>query len=331
MPKTGYAGYYAKTTILARRLGKVNIQAALNDVVEKLTGWGYGLILLIPNFVAALVVMLITLLVARVVHDVVAKGLSKTSSHAMLHSLLATIARVVVILIGTFIALGILKLDKTVTSLLAGAGVVGLALAFAFQDIASNFLSGILLALRRPFNPGEIIETNDYFGTVETMNLRSTQLRLPQGQLAIIPNSSVFQNPIKNYSQLGMQRIDLSCGVAYGDDLDTVENLALEAVRGLPMVEAGRPIDLYFTEFGDSSINFKVRFWVKYARQPDFLGAQSAAIKAIKKAFDKNGITIPFPIRTLDFGVVGGVNLNEVLPAQMYETNGRSAAPKGVS
>ncbi len=301
----------------------MDIQTALNDVVEKLTGWGYSLILLVPNFVAALIVLAITFLIAKIVHDVVAKGLSRTSSHAMLHSLLATIARVVVILIGTFVALGILKLDKTVTSLLAGAGVIGLALAFAFQDIASNFLAGVLLALRRPFNPGEIIETNDYFGTVEAMNLRSTQLRLPQGQMVIIPNASVFQNPIKNFSQLGLQRVDLTCGVAYGDDLDKVENLTLEVIKSLPMLESEKPVDFYYTEFGDSSINFKVRFWVKYARQPDFLGAQSAAIKAIKKAFDNDGITIPFPIRTLDFGVVGGVNLNEVLPQKMYESNGR--------
>lgn len=309
----------------------MDISTALNDVVEKLTGWGYGLILLVPNFIAALIVMAITFLIARIVHDVVAKGLAKTSSHAMLHNLLATIARVVVILIGTFVALGILKLDKTVTSLLAGAGVVGLALAFAFQDIASNFLSGILLALRRPFNVGEIIETNDYFGTVEAMNLRSTQLRLPQGQVVIIPNASVFQNPIKNFSQLGMQRVDLSCGVAYGDDLEAVEKLAIETIKSLPMVVEDKPVDLYYDEFGDSSINFKVRFWVKYGRQPDYLGARSAAIKAIKKAFDKDGITIPFPIRTLDFGVVGGVNLNEVLPSNMYESNGRSATPKGVN
>jgi small conductance mechanosensitive channel len=213
----------------------------------------------------------------------------------------------------------VLGLDKTVTSLLAGAGVLGLALAFAFQDIAGNFMSGILLALRRPFGSADWIETNDFFGVVEDLNLRSTIVRTPQGQLVTIPNSSVLQNPIKNYTKLGKRRVDLSCGVAYGDDLDKVEKVAPSSLNNLDFIDSERPVDFYFTEFGGSSIDFKLRFWIDFKGQADFLKAQSEAIKALKAAFDQSGITIPFPIRTLDFGVVGGVNLNEVLPQQYYE------------
>ena len=158
-------------------------------------------------------------------------------------------------------------------------------------------------------------------GTVVDVNLRSTRVRTFQGQIAIIPNSNVFQNPVENYST-GQRRVDISCGVAYGDDLVQARVLALGAVQGLGFVDPNRPVDLYFNEFGDSSINFSLRFWVDFAKQTDFLGAQSEAIIAIKKAFDDGGITIPFPIRTLDFGVVGGERLDEILPRRFYEGDG---------
>ncbi len=163
-------------------------------------------------------------------------------------------------------------------------------------------------------------------GTVVDVNLRSTRVRTFQGQIAIIPNSNVFQNPVENYST-GQRRVDISCGVAYGDDLVTAPARSRSApCRGSSFVHPDRPVDLYFNEFGDSSINFSLRFWVDFAKQTDFLGAQSEAIIAIKKAFDDGGITIPFPIRTLDFGVVGGERLDEILPRRFYEGDGATAA-----
>lgn len=301
----------------------MDIQAALVDVAEKLIGWGYGLILLLPNFVAALIVMLLAWGVSRLVRRLVLRAMSGASSQVLLANLLATIAQWLVLIVALFVALGVLKLDKTVTSLLAGAGVIGLALAFAFQDIASNFLAGILLALRRPFSPGDIVNTNDFLGTVEELNLRSTHLRTPEGQMVILPNATVFQKPITNFSMSGLRRVDLSCGVSYDDDLEKVQQVALAAVRSLPMAEPERSTDFYFTEFGESSIDFVVRFWVKFRRQPDYLEARSQAIKAVKKAFDKEKIGIPFPIRTLDLS--GDETLSALVGAATPRTqpNGR--------
>jgi small conductance mechanosensitive channel len=200
-----------------------------------------------------------------------------------------------------------------VTTLLAGAGVVGLALGFAFQDIASNFIAGILMAIRNPFLVGEIIETNGFTGTVREISLRSTVLDTFQGQKVILPNAKVFGDPIVNYSARGERRVDLACGVGYGDDLGHAQQVAVAAVEGLAARKDGKPVQLYYTEFGDSSINFVVRFWVDFMRQTDFLEAQSEAIKAVKAAFDRDGVTIPFPIRTLDFDPNGGVDLRAVL------------------
>ncbi len=299
----------------------MNFEETLNNLFEKIYGWVEGLVLLLPNLLVAILVLLLFWVAARVARKLVYKGMENVSSYHQLNRLLATVAYVAILATATFIALGILELDKAVTSLLAGAGIIGLALAFAFQDIAGNFMSGILLAIRRPFTENDIVETNGYFGRIEELNLRSTRLRTFQGQLVIIPNSQVFQSPLVNFSQSGKRRIDLACGVAYGDDLEKAEQVALSAVQSMKYIDSERPVDLYYDAFGDSSINFVLRFWVDFSAQTDFLRARSDAIKAVKKAFDTEGITIPFPIRTLDFGVVGGVNLNEVLPKQSFDAD----------
>ena len=236
--------------------------------------------------------------------------LGKVTQNKTVTGLAQTILGVLVIGIGVFIALSILNLDGMVTSLLAGAGIIGLALGFAFQDIASNFISGILLSVRHPFGIGDIIETNDLFGTVEKLNLRNTVIRTPQGQVIYVPNKVVYENPLMNYTKNGERRIDLSCGVSYGDDLEKARKVALEAIDGLDAKDTSRDVELYYNEFGDSSINFTLRFWIAFEKLPQYWGAQSEAIMALKKAFDENDIMIPFPIRTLDFGIRGGEQLN---------------------
>lgn len=300
-------------------LSKLDPSKAVSALLDKLQSWMNEVVLMLPNLLLAVVIIALAGLVAGILSRVAKNAMNKATSYTTLNQLVATVVRVAVIGIGLFVALGVLGLDKTVTSLLAGAGVVGLALAFAFQDIAGNFMSGVLLAVRRPFRVNDIIETNDFFGVVEELNLRSIILRSPQGQIIIIPNSSVLQNPIKNYSKTQKRRIDLSCGVAYGDDLEKAEKVALGALDALAFIDRDKPVELYYTEFGGSSIDFQLRFWIDFAKQVDFLKAQSEAIKSLKVAFDNAGITIPFPIRTLDFGVVGGVNLNEVMPEKFYQ------------
>jgi small conductance mechanosensitive channel len=225
---------------------------------------------------------------------------------------------------GIFVALSILQLDKAVTSLLAGAGIIGLALGFAFQDIAANFVSGVLMAIRRPVRLGDVIESNSYFGSVVNINLRSTIIRTMQGQHVHIPNKDIFNKPIVNYSEEGKRRIDLKCGVSYGDDLEKVKKIVLEAITSIDYLITKDEITFFYKEFGDSSINFEVRYWVNFKKQPDYLAAPSDGVMRIKKAYDENNIMIPFPIRTLDFGIKGGEILNEQLQTVMSkQTNGK--------
>jgi len=290
----------------------------LNDAYGIVTGkveeWITTFIAMLPNMVVALFVLILFYVIGKFARKAVKRLLTSVTDNKTITSLLETIIGVAIIGIGVFIALSVLQLDGAVTSLLAGAGIIGLALGFAFQDIASNFISGVMLSIRHPFGIGDIIETNDFYGTVQKLNLRNTIMRTVTGQIVYLPNKKVFENPLQNFTTTGLRRVDLSCGVSYGDDLDKAKKVALEAVDKVSNVLSDKEIEFYYDEFGDSSINFKIRFWVKFATNPDFWSARSEAIIAITKAFDEHDIMIPFPIRTLDFGIRGGEKLNTMLP-----------------
>ncbi len=288
----------------------VDVYSTLTD---KLLNWLETTIEMLPNLVVALLVLIFFFVIGRLARRAVKKMLNRVTKNKTIINLLETVVGVIIIGIGVFIALTILNLDGAVTSLLAGAGIIGLALGFAFQDIASNFISGVILSIRHPFGIGDIIETNDFYGTVQKMNLRNTIIRTPQGQIVYIPNKSVFESPLQNFTSTRERRIDLSCGVSYGDDLEKAKEVAIEAIESLDNYAEEKGVEFYYDEFGGSSINFKVRFWVNFKTNPDYWSARSDAIMAITKKFDENDIMIPFPIRTLDFGIRGGEKLNTML------------------
>jgi small-conductance mechanosensitive channel len=188
---------------------------------------------------------------------------------------------------------------------------------FAFQDLAGNIISGVGLAVHQkwPFKIGDVVETNDVFGVVEKIFLRTSIIRTLDGKMVVIPNKQIYQNKVVNYSASGRRRVDIECGVSYGDDLQKVKRVVSHALAGIESRDESRDVDVFFTSFGNSSIDLVGRFWVDYEKQPDFLEAQSDAVIAIKQAFDANDIVIPFPIRTLDFGIRGGKPLGDVLTA----------------
>lgn len=303
----------------------MNFMQSINEAGKVATGKVYGWIeksiAILPNLVIAIMIMILFVFIARLAKVAFKKVFQKShGTNLNLMMIGANISYFFVLILGLFIALTVMNLDKTVTSILAGAGVIGLALGFAFQDTASNFISGLFIAFRKPFNKGDFIETQSYLGTVKSINMRSTIIETVHGLEVIIPNKEVYQNPITNYTSTQRRRVDINVGVSYADDLDKVEELAMNAVKDIPNIDAERtdPISFIYNEFGDSSINFSLRIWLIESKQSTFLGARSEAIKRIKRVFDANEISIPFPIRTLDFGIEGGQKLNEVLQINQH-------------
>jgi small-conductance mechanosensitive channel len=286
-----------------------NVSKAFEIVEEKLQGWLETLTEMLPNFVVALIVLVIFYFLSKLVRVGTKKLMGRFIEQPAIIGLISTIMSIFIIGSGLVIALNLLHLSKAVTSILAGAGIAGLAIGFAFQDISANFISGIIMAFKKPLNIGDIIETNGYTGFVRDIQLRATVLETFQGLHIIIPNRLVFQNPITNFTKTYKRRVDLNVGVSYAEDLEEVKKITEDALKSLDMLTE-EDIKLVFEEFGDSSINYRIMFWINYSpTQPQFLEARSEAIMAIDKAYKEHGITIPFPIRTLDFGIKGGERL----------------------
>jgi small conductance mechanosensitive channel len=306
------------------------VEAMVPDLIEPisetLSSWWEGLLRLLPNLIVALLVMAAAIGLARGLARLTAKALDSWTDNATLCQVLVTTVRIGVVAVGLFIALGVLELDKTVTSLLAGVGVVGLALGFAFQDIVANYISGVIMGLRQPLHLGDLIEVQGVIGTVRGLSLRATTIETFNGQLAIVPNKDVLQSVMTNYSELGYRRVDVEVGVAYDADLERVQAVVLAAVEALEARAADRPVRVFFTGFADSSIDLVAHVWIDLERGHEFLVTRSEVIKAIKRAFGQAGITIPFPIRTLDFGAdeVGGKTVGEVLQSEEMPTKGGS-------
>lgn len=292
---------------------KMKFSNAYKLISAKLLLWLRELIKLLPNIALAAIIIVFGFFIANWVKKISTKFLHKILHNQTLDNLFSSLIYIFLIGITLFAALSVLQLDKAVTSILAGAGIIGLALAFAFQDIAANFMSGIFLSIRKPLHMGDIVQIKDYMGKVEEINLRDTVLRTFQGQMVIIPNKDVLQNPIENYSLLGKRRMDLTVGVSYGDDLEKVKTVALQSVQEIQNLSKDDEITMFYQEFGDSSINFIIRLWINTPEQIIYLRVKSEAVMRIKKAFDEHNITVPFPIRTLDFAIKGGATLSEEL------------------
>jgi small-conductance mechanosensitive channel len=292
---------------------KIEINKAFTLLVHKLELWLRQLVLMLPNLVMALVVLVLTFVLARLIRRSVENILPRFSHSLALNNLISALVYTGALLIGFFFALSILQLDKTVTSLLAGIGIFSLALGFAFQDIAANFISGVIIAIRKPFGVGDVVESNDYFGTIERINLRTIDIRRVTGELVKVPNRKVFESVMVIYTHYGIRRVDVKGGVSYGEDLERVQQVVKNAVTGIKGMVENKEVEMVYEEFGDSSVNFLVRFWIHYSRQFDYVHARSEAIIKIKKACDENNIQIPFPIRTLEFGIKAGETLREHL------------------
>lgn len=289
----------------------MSLDEAIQLISEKLHVWLKEIIKLLPNLMLATLILVVGLFIAKWIRNLARKIFAKYSPTNTLAGLAVNFVYLLSIGIVVFTALKILHLDDTITTLLAGAGIIGLALAFAFQNIAANFISGIFLSFRKPFQVGDIIKISDYMGKVDEIKLRDTSILTFQGQVVTIPNSEVFQNPIENYSRLGKRRVDLKSGVSQGDDLEKAREVALKAVEGIEGIIEGET-SFYFDGLGESTINFSLRIWVATGKQGNHLQVKNDAIMRIKEAFEKNGISLPFPIRTLDFGMKGGKTLSDM-------------------
>lgn len=290
-----------------------SITEAEKLIEEKLGGWFDVVISHIPNFIVAVIIAIIFSFIARLAGKGMKKVLRRSLDSTQIADLMASIFKVIVLSVGVFIALDFMGLKSTVTSLLAGAGIVGLAIGFAFQDMTENLIAGIAMGIRKPFKAGDVIETDNVFGSVHSINLRNTLIESFYGQLILVPNKILFRNVLRNYSTLGVRRIEVPVGISYADDIEKASEVIVDKINQFDFVIRKNETAVYAEGFGDSSINLLVWFWIKYPSEPDFMTVRHKGVVAVKQALDAADISIPFPIRTLDFGIKGGEKLDAMI------------------
>lgn len=182
---------------------------------------------------------------------------------------------------------------------IAGLGIFSIAIGFAFQDILSNLLAGLLLILRQPFEHGDQIEVNDLVGTVEGISIRETSLKTFDGTRIVVPNADVYKSAIRIRTAFEHRRTDLSIGVGYDDDLDLAEEAILDACRSVDGVVGEPAPEAYIVELGDNAVVFDLRYWTE-PHQANARRIEHHVLKAVKVRLDEEGIDMPFPTRTID-------------------------------
>jgi len=265
----------------------------LNTQITSLQGSPVTLLGIIQVFVIALITYLVANRIAsRVIRDIASRaGLTESGSH-----LAGTLVRGSVLFIGVYIALSALGFDLGV--LLVPLGAVGIGLGFGLQRIAENFVSGLIMLSERPIKDGDIIEVNGVRGVVERIGLRATIIRTFEFTQVIVPNSQVLTNQVDNWTHTDMTvRIKFTIGVAYGTNTRKAESLILEAVERHPDVLDTPEPKVFFIEFGESSLNFRVYAWVDSPSKR--LATLSDLHYEIDRVFAQSSIEIPFPQRDL--------------------------------
>lgn len=278
-----------------------NLQDSVKGIWDKLEGWLDAIILGLPNFLLAIVVFIVFIFIAKYVGKIFDKIFARSIKQDSIRQMATKVIKAIVILIGFFIALGLLNLDTVLTSVLGAAGVVGLAIGLALQGTLNNTFSGLILSFLPELQIGDWVETNGFAGSVKEINLRNIVIKQSDNNYVVIPNGKIIEEPFKNFSRTARSRVFVNCGVGYSSDLEMVRDLTIKTIEEIFPQRGNEEVELMFQEFGDSSINYVLRFWTDVTKNRDILIAQNTAIIAIKKAYDAKGINIPFPIRTIDF------------------------------
>lgn len=279
--------------------------AAAQNIIEVVWGsmndlW-IGFLHRTPLLVAAMIVVILTWVVVRIATSLLHRMLSQRKRLKRgIKDLFVQIFSVMVWTVGFVVAAVIAFPGVTAGKVLAALGLTSIALGFAFKDIIENFLAGILILWRFPFDPGDFVRWSDIEGQIEEITVRMTLIRKTDGELVVLPNATLLKDPVYVLTDRDVRRVTFECGIAYGEGVDEGRSVIQAAVNGCESVRKDQPIQVFAREFGDSSINFEVTWWTG-ALPLDIRKSRDEVIAAVKAGLDNAGIEIPFPYRTLTF------------------------------
>lgn len=248
------------------------------------------------NIVAAIAIIVVGMIVARIISNAVNRVMRARHIDATVADFLSALVRYGVIAFTLIAALG--RVGVQTASVIAVLGAAGLAIGLALQGSLSNLAAGVLLVTFRPFRSGEYVDLGGVAGTVLQVQIFSTTLRSADGRMVVIPNGKIIANNIINFSREPVRRNEFIIGVAYDSDIDKVKQLLTNIIESDERILKDREMTVRLNELGASSINFVVRVW---SNSSDLQSVYWDVLERVKRDFDANGISFPYPQMDVNF------------------------------
>lgn len=271
----------------------------LNDTLETIKNYYDDLVGVLPKVGLAIIVFILMLSIAAWIRSFSRQTMSKRMQDPLLSNFLARVIYLALVVLGIVIVLQIIGLGGAAASLLAGAGIGAFVIGFAFKDIGENFLAGIMMAFKRPFNIGDVIETGDVTGKVVGLSLRDTQIKTFAGKDVFIPNGTIMNNPIINRTIDGYLRYDFTVGLDYEDNLKEGVAIIKKTVQETPGVLdiPGKQVNVLLEELAVSTVNVTAYLWIDMD-DPKTVGVHvlSEAMERTVVALAKAGYYLPADI-----------------------------------
>ena len=240
----------------------------------------------------AIIVFIIGLWVIKRIVKVFDLAMQKKNVEVTLHQFLLSIVSIILKVILVIIFASMVGIETT--SLIAVLGAAGLAVGLALQGSLSNFAGGILILFFRPFKAGDVIEAQGYVGIVQEIQIFNTVMLTLDNQRVIIPNGLLSNGCVKNIFAEPTRRVDLTFGISYGDDILKAKAILKQVIDANELILKSPEADIFVSEHADSSVNLLVRPWTN---SENYWAVHFGVIEEVKLAFDREGITIPFPQR----------------------------------
>ncbi|WP_010230629.1 mechanosensitive ion channel family protein [Gillisia marina] len=263
------------------------------SIIEKLDGWLDGFIKAIPNILIGVAVFIAFLYLGRWLGKVVNR-LMNNRGRDNFGDLLGAFTRYLIVIAGIALSLTIMAPGLSPADLIASLGVSSVAIGFAFQDILQNWLAGILILLRQPFKIGDQIVVNEFEGTVEMVQIRSTIITTYDGQRVVIPNNTVYNNSVKVITAHELIRSQYDIGLGYDENYMEAMKILKQTVEKIEGVSSEKPVETLVWDQADSWLTIRVRWWTKSDRA-SVVQVWSKVLLGTQKAMNEAGIDLPFP------------------------------------
>ncbi len=270
--------------------GEIDVSSA--TLWERIDNMIDGTVKLLPNLAIGVVVLVLFYFASKFAAKMLRK--SFTGDRESLGVVFARLARLVILLIGLLVAAAIIAPSVKPADILATLGVGGVAIGFAFKDILQNFLAGILLLVRQPFETGDQIRVGDQEGTVESIETRSTYIKTYDGRRIIIPNGDIYMTAVEVNTAFDTRRTQYDVGIGCNDSIPEAREIMLKVLQDTEGVVSDPAPQVLAVALADSANILRARWWTKSA-QAEVMQVQDRVITAIEAALTENAIDMPYP------------------------------------